>query len=1045
MSISIINVPVPATGDGPIVNLATLVGEKTVELSGTFKGKYILLGTQNGSAFVPVAMFDSDGKEDMKQTLPLALIAVKVRALADLAVGVNVNVSGVASFGSNKFATVASIAPGASGVQPVVDLFAVFPPTGIEQDIGLLCSGGFRGVALIEGSLDNIDFNPIGIFPADSRPSALIGLPPVLEFGPLTTKNLIRYIRVTLNGVVSSTVTVTIGGSVPATGSTPVNLPIADWDQNLIRYIFLDGDSGNDASLGFIDAPGGTDFTSVMGLVASVAVKTTHRINEIRKNVGAGRSVVVLIKPRAGNAIYDALTPGDGLGQDDRSLCSNYHLMYTRGSDLTNSPADRQQLGFTIAFPGPNGDGSWNVGTVTTTVEGPTIQFVGATLPAKWELPFYRIRYVHAGVTHYTSIRWGDVTGNALDVLTAWFLPSPLNPGNHIWLEKPGAVLFGYSESSCSDTTTTNQSPSSSMDGLLFSGGPVYLGHHDDDEAPCHYSNFGTVIGTNAFISGTGNVSIDGVFRDEINNVALFDGLGLAAWYINFNGTRFTMESSILATGGSGDAEYQSSILAEEMNVDLSSIQTCDFAKGSIEHELSNLNYGSLTFFGNAHTGIAHSRGINAWNSVLTASPANSDSTKSFSFQDLHNLLAISGQAEPTSPGIILHTGRYTCVFDLLDNTSIATGGTTIECGSGVRIEYNLTGTEFTIAKYGEDCLGTTGFEVIGGQKVVMMATGVVGELGFPGSVLPCPRGTPMRVIDILNPCTDEPQPLPCGLVVYGKTDSGENKVFYADAAALIPVNNILGVTLTNNNASLGGGNFGGWVIVSNDPILRIRKNSGSPAPTIGASIFLAYIDGIITGTFASSADDAFNPVLCLGYVLPTGTPFGLYATVFWQPGHHENQAKLLVDDNFVKTSDTTLEDVTGLFVQLETGLSYKIRAHLRYSTNSSPINGGLKVAMGGTATAVVVGATFSVIGMQELSDAPGNPPVPVLEWVAALDGIGDAFAKTHTGGVSGWIDIEGVIKVAAGGILYVRFAQETAVGQSFIDSGSSLTAIRTM
>ena len=69
MSISIVPVVVPASGDGPIASIANLVGAKTVELSGTFTGRYVLLGSQNGANFVPVAFFDSDGKESIKVTL----------------------------------------------------------------------------------------------------------------------------------------------------------------------------------------------------------------------------------------------------------------------------------------------------------------------------------------------------------------------------------------------------------------------------------------------------------------------------------------------------------------------------------------------------------------------------------------------------------------------------------------------------------------------------------------------------------------------------------------------------------------------------------------------------------------------------------------------------------------------------------------------------------------------------------------------------------------------------------------------------------------
>ena len=47
MSIVIVNVIVPSSGDGPIANIADLIGEKTVELSGYFEGRYTLMGSQD--------------------------------------------------------------------------------------------------------------------------------------------------------------------------------------------------------------------------------------------------------------------------------------------------------------------------------------------------------------------------------------------------------------------------------------------------------------------------------------------------------------------------------------------------------------------------------------------------------------------------------------------------------------------------------------------------------------------------------------------------------------------------------------------------------------------------------------------------------------------------------------------------------------------------------------------------------------------------------------------------------------------------------------
>lgn len=59
MSVSIVNVVVPSQGDGPIANTSQLAGPITVELTGSFTGRYVLLGSQNGTNFVPVAVFDS--------------------------------------------------------------------------------------------------------------------------------------------------------------------------------------------------------------------------------------------------------------------------------------------------------------------------------------------------------------------------------------------------------------------------------------------------------------------------------------------------------------------------------------------------------------------------------------------------------------------------------------------------------------------------------------------------------------------------------------------------------------------------------------------------------------------------------------------------------------------------------------------------------------------------------------------------------------------------------------------------------------------------
>ena len=1048
MSISIVNVPVPTSGDGPIVSVADLVGEKTVELSGTFRGKYLILGTQNGAMFVPVALFDSDGKEDLKQTLPLAMLAVKVRSLADEAVGVAVNVSGVLSVGANKFATVASVAPGVSGAQPVVDLFAVFAPDEIEQDIGFMCSGGFRGVVRVLGSLDGVEFNPIGMFTADLQPSSLVSLPPMLTFSPMPTRDLVRYVKVVVDGDVSNTVTVTVGGSIPAAGGVPVIVPVATWTG--CRYIFLDGDGGDDAHVGYIDAPLGTDFTSSMAQVAAVAVKTTHRINEIRPAVGAGRACVVLLKPRVGGAVYDLLTPGDALGSEDRSQLSGYSLLHTRGSDLTNSAADKAQLGFSTArndpsYVGPNPDGSFTVGAVTAgSGDGPEVQLLTANFADAHSLLKYRARFVTAGgATIYAPIRWGATSSIALDVVTFWFIPGPgVSPGDEVWLERPGVALNTVSDAP-TYAAAISTAPASSVAGIEVTANTAVefnVGTNDDTSAnlcgvlSIYCKGRGTVVFAPEYIDETGNGS-GPPSTSSFLTTHDFEG---ESWSGNlFNTTNaFTIQAAS-QTGQYCHFGYGTFDEASEYF----SLFTCDF-EGVTLSPANMVGVIGCRFY---PTGAGISLTVQPRS--LGGADSGSVEVSIVDYCMLGRAGDIAGGGDPSLypwPSICLKNGQYTTLLDFQAATELSPA--TIQDGLGVQVEYSDDSSQFSLVTY--DSLKTTGFEVIGGQKVVCKATGA--DTGYAGDLYPCPRGTAMKILDASDECGQHPPNSPCGLVVFGSNDSGHDQAFFAFNNDLNdPVHNVLGATLTNykKNVDFGDGTTGGFVLVSDDAILALRRTASSTAPTPGVPVYLASQEGIppIIGAFTVEEYFSYGALstssFCLGYVLPIGDPGGAYATVAWQPGRHYNQVRAALD-NFVKTSDVTLQDVPGLFVQLEAGKSYKIRAHLYYNTGGSPGNGGLKVALDGSATATF--AWFSVVGMQERADSPGTPIVPLLEWVATMVALGDGSAQSHTGGVAGWVDIEGVVKVNTSGSISVRFAQETSsAGSSSLGQGSSLTAIR--
>ena len=216
MATSIVAIPVPPSGDGPVVSVASLVGPKTVTLTGTFVGAYTLLASHDGATFVPVATFDSGGLEGLRVTLPDSYDSMRVRADVLSSAGVSLTVVGELGVGQNFFSPLVTFSAGASGTSLVVDLGTLFPPTGLEEGLNFICAGGLTSILLVEGSNDGASFNPIGTFSGFS--SQVQGLAPALEFTPLSTPDKIRYVRVSLGRPTSSPVTVTVGGRIPASG-----------------------------------------------------------------------------------------------------------------------------------------------------------------------------------------------------------------------------------------------------------------------------------------------------------------------------------------------------------------------------------------------------------------------------------------------------------------------------------------------------------------------------------------------------------------------------------------------------------------------------------------------------------------------------------------------------------------------------------------------------------------------------------------------------------------------------------------------------------
>jgi hypothetical protein len=90
------NVPI-SNGDGTNLDVSSLVAKKTIFLSGTFEGEYVILGTHDDANFVPIAsfngqeaLFGTSGPQTLRRDIDLTLKSIKVRRQANKTVNVAV-------------------------------------------------------------------------------------------------------------------------------------------------------------------------------------------------------------------------------------------------------------------------------------------------------------------------------------------------------------------------------------------------------------------------------------------------------------------------------------------------------------------------------------------------------------------------------------------------------------------------------------------------------------------------------------------------------------------------------------------------------------------------------------------------------------------------------------------------------------------------------------------------------------------------------------------------------------------------------------------
>ncbi len=328
---------------------------------------------------------------------------------------------------------------------------------------------------------------------------------------------------------------------------------IATWDASVCRYYMLDYDGGSDANTGYIDAAAGTTFSA--GQLVGIPFKTIEKLLQVLPRFGNGRSLVILVKLRAGGATYRniANSADDTL---DLTGVGGYGYVSVRGSnDLTNSSADQVSLGQIQGQAGPGGSGEWTVAAGATTT---TIPVAAGALTAEPGLIGMRVRFDPATTTAALRNTSAMILANTGTVITtSSALAAVPAAGDIFYVERPGVRVGSF------------LAPDAGIPGRLGAIAPVVV---------AGIAVTGTVAGNfalrspglvqAAFIEATGSttqpVVVDGASANFItiqqqypNESGAFvsAGVGLrAACGVNLvlgTGTRFVLRSAFLhATAG---------------------------------------------------------------------------------------------------------------------------------------------------------------------------------------------------------------------------------------------------------------------------------------------------------------------------------------------------------------------------------------------------------------------------------------------------------------------------------------------------------------
>jgi hypothetical protein len=887
-------------GFSPVVDTAVVFPPGGAEADvcficvGSLVGQVVILGSIDGTDFNPVGSFRAD---DIPEGSPTSVLEFSVLATEDKVRYLRLYVSGLDTVGGAVVTMGGSLA-GSGGTTPSYISELVTNAAGSDllagevvrisgdsavsraQSDTLAHAEGLAGVMLADTAL-----GALGELVNSGRAFVLLepGLTPVagkeLWVSPAvagratTTEPLVRAYLGIIKDASSYGTTGGVVADLAPSAEQPVPT-VATWPIDQVGYFFLDRKNGDDSHSGYIIAPPGTVFTPAQ--TAAVAIKTTSRLEQVRPVNGAGRMCVTLFKAYGDGIPYDHL-PGDGHGREDRRQITNYAIFHTRGSDLTNSIDDRYALGSTAV------DGPYVVASTSVSGDGLAIKCTTPIATPALAMAGFRLRVVPAGGGNpmFAPCRYGDTTSPpANDVVTVWPTYSliPVNPGDTIYLDIPGATLYRFYEAPSYEVQLALYSPpgppdyprapSLELGGISFRGYAQIGCEFDTEdrqarycfvrcEATCIIS--GSLLATTDWIDESGASLQNGAFSLRLD----------AGCSMNDPVDRIILSES--AGFGSAANLYAETLVLNECQFD--NLVALD---GTSKMQLIAVDYGEADLSPRTSCEIFGCRWLKtglglvlAPEMVLSGSTTPAAAGADFTIGNVRSLDGV----EPAQPGIVMHYGRYSVMLDFAVDGEDALF---LNVGSGVLVYYDFFQSLSTPVTW--DSLETTGFDIENGQKVVCRRRGAsTNRQHYYGDMLPCPRGIVMRMVDGVAGTA-----YPVGLVVESPGVAVPDRFDLALADPGSPKIQLAGYTLTNIVQG-DGSTAGGYAVVGDDPIGVLRKIAAVPAspPAPGDLVYLSDVDP----GYVVAAPPAL--VVSLGRALPVGPDTTLGAdtvVVAWEP-----------------------------------------------------------------------------------------------------------------------------------------------------------------